>query len=261
MITAERIGRFSPRAKPDLVQALVDGWPMIRDAGINTPLRVAHFIAQIATETGGFTIYEENLNYGAKRLMEVWPARFPDLQIAGAYAHNPEKLANFVYADANRKPGYRLGNTKPGDGWRYRGRGFIQTTGRDNYRKAGFEDAPEKLSVPSIGLRAAVDEFVSTGCLKLADKDNITTIRKRINGGDIGLDRARVYLAKARLIFTPLAEPAPFPPPPDIEPISTTPADPAAGAVVGWVSGVIVMALAAWALFAGVLQRIWVWLF
>lgn len=249
MITAERVRKLAPNARADLVMALVKGWPKIRDAGINTPLRVAHFMTQIATETGGFTIYEENMNYSAQRLTEVWPSRFPSTSAALPYARNPEKLANYVYADANRSAAYKLGNTQPGDGWRYRGRGFIQTTGREGYRKVGHEDDPDTLTQPEEGLKAAIAEFVRSGCLALADADNLTGIRKRINGGTIGIEHARAFLPKAKAIFTAMPE-AKVPPPPDIEPTPkpvpapTVKPEGAAGAVI--VSGGTAAVMLGW---------------
>ena len=96
---------------------------------INTPLREAAFLAQTAHESQNFTRLVENLNYSAKRLTQVWPKRFPTLDKAQPYANNPEKLANFTYANRNGN-----GSEASGDGWKYRGRGFIQITGRANYK-------------------------------------------------------------------------------------------------------------------------------
>jgi putative chitinase len=224
MITADRLKAFAPNACANIVAALLGGWPAIKAAGINTPLRLAHFMAQIATETGGFTIYTESLNYSAERLMQVWPSHFQTLAFAQKYAHNPEALANYIYADANRSPSYRIGNTQPGDGWRYIGRGLIQTTGRDGYRKAGHENDPEALADPAVGLSAAIGEFVRSGCIPLADADQVEAVRRKINGGLIGIEDCRVWLAKAKRIFTAMADPVP--PLPVPAPIPTTPAPP-----------------------------------
>lgn len=210
--------RFAPTAKPDIVDAILLGWTKMDAAGINTPLRVSHFMAQLATETGGFTIYLENMNYSARRLTQVWPSHFPTIEAGQPYANNPEKLANYIYADANRSKGFRLGNTKGGDGWRYRGRGLIQTTGRENYRKIGYEENPEDLADPDIGLVAAIAEWTHTGCNGLADADNVEAVRRKINGGLIGIADCRAWLAKAKKIFVETDELPPVLPEPDIPP-------------------------------------------
>lgn len=201
VLTAAAILRFAPAAKPDIVAALVAGAGAFAAAAIVSPLRLPHFLAQTATETGGFTIYVENLNYSAVRMTQVWPSQFPTIAAAAPYAGNPEKLANFIYADANRPPAYRMGNTQPGDGWLYRGRGLIQTTGRDAYRAIGHENDPDALDDPAIGLAAAIAEFVRSGCLQLADQDDVVAVRRRINGGLTGIDDCRAWLIKAKGIF------------------------------------------------------------
>jgi len=234
MQVAELLKQFAPGGRPATLKALAVNWAKLGAAGISTPLRVAHFLAQIATETGGFTIIEENMNYSAQRLCQVWPSHFRSLGQAAAYAHAPEKLANYIYADANRQPSHRLGNVKEGDGWRYRGRGFMQTTGRENYRKAGHEDDPDALADVAVSLDAAIDEWVRGRCNALADDDNLRAIRRVINGGVIGLDHAEVHLARAKRLFTaealrslgvpyvppPEEPPKPAPTPPKVSPPS-----------------------------------------
>lgn len=97
----------------------------LKTAGLlDKPNRLQFFLAQLGHESSGLTVDEENLDYSAARLMAVWPSRFPTLAAAQPYAHNPRALANKVY-------GGRLGNIGPDDGWKYRGRGYIQLTGRD----------------------------------------------------------------------------------------------------------------------------------
>lgn len=201
MLTADRIRKFAPGARADIVAALVDGADEIAAAGINTPLRLQHFLAQIYPETGGLKFVEENLRYSAKRLTEVWPGRFPTLAAAQPFANNPQALANKVY-------GGRLGNNRSGDGWRYRGRGMMQTTGRSNYRAAGYEDDPDALADPATGLRAALTFWKDNGCNAIADRDDVAALRKRINGGSHGLADARAALAKAKRIFTEATAPS-----------------------------------------------------
>lgn len=168
------------------------------DFGIDTPLRRAHFLAQIAHESAGFTRLVENLNYGAPGLRSTWPSRF-DAATAKAYARQPERIANKVYAN-------RLGNGNEasGDGWRFRGRGYIQLTGRANYAEYSqrlFGDdrlvrEPGQAAEPAIAIRLAGAYWQHKGLNALADMDDLVGITKRINGGLIGLtDRAR-WLAK-----------------------------------------------------------------
>lgn len=203
MLTRERLKRFAPNARAGYVNALLAAWPEMQEKhGINTPLRLAHFLVQGGTETGLFTILQENLNYTAQRLVAVFPRYFPTLDDARPYVHNPEKLANYVYDDAHRPPSSRLGNTKRGDGWKYRGRSFMQTTGRENYRRIGYEDNPDALLDPVAGLEAALEEWTRGRCNAMADADNLRGIRKKINGGLNGIDEAERLLPIAKRIFT-----------------------------------------------------------
>src|SRR5256885_1044045 len=120
-----------PKARPEYLAALARGDALFRQHGITTPLRLAHFLAQILHESGGLTIAEENLDYSARRMTQVWPRRFPTLADAAPYAHNPRTLAAKVY---NGRMGNRPGSD---DGYSYRGRGLMQTTGRENYARMG----------------------------------------------------------------------------------------------------------------------------
>jgi putative chitinase len=153
---------------------------------IDTPLRLTHFLAQSCVETRGFTVLVENLNYSAKRLTEVWPARFPNIAAAAPFAHNPEALANKTY-------GGRFGNNAAGDGWKYRGRGTKQTTFKDNYAEVEkvtglpVVDQPDMLAEPDTGMRAGCIYWSERDCAALADADNIFAITRRVNGGTNGL--------------------------------------------------------------------------
>ena len=122
-VTAPQMSQiFVHCAQPDAWVAALN--PAMSDFDITTPPRTAAFLSQIAYESGEFNHLLENLNYSAQRLVQVWPSRFPTLPVAIPYAGDPEKLANFIYAN-------RLGNGPPasGDGWKYRGRGLIQLDG------------------------------------------------------------------------------------------------------------------------------------
>lgn len=165
-------------------------------AGLDTPLRRAHFMAQLAHESAGFTRLVENLNYSADGLRRTWPSRFTAAQ-ALQYGRRPEAIANRVY-------GNRLGNggEATGDGWRYRGRGYLQLTGRANYREFGqrlgvdLEANPDRAAEPEIAMRIAESYWLHKGLHLLADMDDLEGITRRINGGLNGLDDRRRWLAK-----------------------------------------------------------------
>lgn len=154
--------------------------------GIDTPVRQAGFIAQVAHESGNFSRLEEGLNYSAQRLTQVWPRRFPTLEAAKPFAANPEALANNVYSG-------RMGNTQPGDGFRFRGRGLKQLTGRDNYtryaRASGFDVVanPDMLLTPEVAADSAGWFWSANGCNDLADRRDWKGLTQKINGGTLGL--------------------------------------------------------------------------
>ena len=127
MTTVGEIRRVFPRAEEAWLIEIVTRAPA---AGIDTRTEMASFLAQAGHETAGFTRFEESLDYSVGRLMQVWPRRFPRIEDALPYAHQPERLAERVY-------GGRMGNRESGDGWAYRGRGPLMLTGRDNYGAAG----------------------------------------------------------------------------------------------------------------------------
>ena len=162
---------------------------------INTPQRVAAFLAQCAHESGGFVFLKENLNYKAASLRKVFPKYFPDDATAAAYAKKPERIANRVYAN-------RMGNgdEASGDGWRYCGRGLIQLTGKDNYTffaaslDIPVEEAAEYLQTFEGAVQSACFFWEQNNLNKWADSGDILTLTKRINGGTIGLeDRIKHY--------------------------------------------------------------------
>lgn len=169
--------------------------------GITTPLRKAHFFAQIHHESNLQPV-EENLNYSAKGLLRVFRKYFPTNTLAIAYARQPEIIANRVYA-------CRMGNGAEwtGDGWRYRGRGFIQITGKYNYQKLSEDTGIDYLNNPELLLTEA-DSMISAlwfwnrnNLNRFADKDNIKAITKRINGGYNGLEHRKELLEHYKKIF------------------------------------------------------------
>ncbi|GAB5526647.1 MAG: hypothetical protein Roseis2KO_45190 [Roseivirga sp.] len=170
---------------------------------VHTPLRVAHFIAQIAHESGSFRYSSENLNYSAKALRAVFGKYFPDDATAEAYARQPEKIANKVYAS-------RMGNgdEASGDGWKFRGRGLIQLTGTENYTNCGkgigrdLLNDPDQLATDAHAAVAASLWFWNSRSLNThADNDDVETITRRINGGLNGLDDRVKYLGKAKAVL------------------------------------------------------------
>jgi putative chitinase len=168
--------------------------------GITTERRVAHFLSQCAHESRGFTALEENLNYSAKALKAVFGRYFGDAPKADAdeYARNPEMIANRVYNDKYRK--YKMGNTEEGDGWRFRGRGLKQLTGRENYTNFGksvgmtAEEAAEYVATPAGAIESACWFWDAKNLNAIADTDDVKKMTKIINGGSIGLeDRQKRY--------------------------------------------------------------------
>ncbi len=165
---------------------------------INTPLRLAHFLAQCGHESGGFRVTSENLNYSAKGLVGIFKKYFPTEAIANQYARQPQKIANKVYANRTAN-----GSEASGDGFKFRGRGYIQLTGRDNYTQFGKAIGEDIANNPDVvsgkyALLSAAWFWSKNGLNKLADGGAtdavVTSITKRVNGGTIGLaDRIKHF--------------------------------------------------------------------
>jgi putative chitinase len=165
---------------------------------LNTPLRLAHFLAQAGHESGGFKAVNENLNYGAKGLLGIFKKYFPTEAKAKEYERKPEKIANLVY-------GSRMGNgpEASGEGYKFRGRGYIQLTGKDNYKAFDAVVAENILETPDLvatkyPLLSAAWFFHKNGLHKIADGGAtdtvVTSVTKRVNGGTIGLpDRIKHF--------------------------------------------------------------------
>lgn len=155
---------------------------------INTPERVAGFLAQVGHESGGLRFTVENLNYRAEALTRVWPSRFPP-GVAESYAMQPERIANRAYADRMGN-----GNEASGDGWAYRGRGLIQLTGKDNYAAFSLEANNEALTKPDLVAEVELAALSAgwfwsrNGLNTLADNKDIVGMTVKINGGTNGLD-------------------------------------------------------------------------
>lgn len=170
--------------------------------GIDTLLRKAHFLAQLAHESGALQYSQENLNYSAQGLRSVFGKYFPTIEIANVYAKKPEKIANRVYADRMGN-----GNEASGDGWKFRGRGLIQLTGKENYQKFSQENGidcvknPDLLLQPEWALTSACWFWKKKNLNEFADKDDLIMITKRINGGTHGLNDRQQYLDSFKLIY------------------------------------------------------------
>lgn len=207
MITGAQFKQLFPQAQdPDSwVSSMNAVFPSYK---IDTPRRIAAFLAQCGHESGRWTVFEENLNYSAKGLHGVFRKYFPTLAAAEPYARNPQKIANKVY-------GNRMGNgpESSGDGWTFRGRGPIQLTGRNNYTafaKDMFDDWENVIANPGwvtadreFALMSAIWFWNKNGLNRWADGSDTAespafiTLTKRINGGTIGLDCRQKHFKEA----------------------------------------------------------------
>jgi putative chitinase len=174
----------APPASAAIVQGMADTSGVLSQLGINTPLRMAHFMAQISEETGNGREMTESLNYSAERMMQVFPRRFPTLASTQGFAHDDRAFGNKVY---NGRMGNQIGTD---DGFNFRGRGCLQITGRDSYdmigRAVGLDlvDNPDLVNAPQNVLLIAGTEFVKSGCLPDCDQDNVVRVSARINVGN-----------------------------------------------------------------------------
>jgi putative chitinase len=203
-ITREQLAQIIPK------NPYIDQWTdalnkLLPDYGIDTPQRVAAFLAQCAHESGGFMFLKENLNYRAASLRKVFPKYFPDDAIANDYAGRPNKaeaIANRVYAN-------RMGNgdEASGDGYRYCGRGLIQLTGKSNYEafaesiETPVEEAAAYLETFEGAVQSACWFWETNNLNRFADTNDILTMTKRINGGTIGLEDRMKHYAHALEVF------------------------------------------------------------
>lgn len=192
----DTVGRHGDGHQKALAEAMIVELPK---ANIVSRLALAHFVAQGAVETLGFMRLDENLNYKAARIKAVWPSRFPTTAAAQPFAYKPEALANKVY-------GGRLGNGPPssGDGWRYHGRGLFMLTGKANYaareKETGLPlvERPEIAAEPSTSVRIARLYWSARNIGPAAEADNLTLVRRLVNGGSHGLAEADTYLTRAK---------------------------------------------------------------
>ena len=162
---------------------------------INTPKRQACFIGQALHESGGFKHLSENLNYSAQGLMKTWPSRFPDMDVAEKYEHNPLKIAGKVYIG-------RMGNATEEDAQKFIGRGIFQLTGKENYANCGLGlgvdllGNPDWLATPKYAALSAGWYWNKRNLNPMADAMDIEGLTKKINGGNIGLDDRKAKINK-----------------------------------------------------------------
>lgn len=181
------------KLKGHIPQSIIDQIPdTAARFGITTPLRLAHFLSQASHESGGFRAFSENLNYNAKGLCGIFRKYFPSVTIALQYERKPEKIANKVYASRMGN-----GNEASGDGWKYRGRGALQTTGKSNYQDfANFMQMSDIMTNPDLvsskyALASAAFFFKKNNLWSICDQgasdEVVKKLTKRINGGQIGI--------------------------------------------------------------------------
>lgn len=201
LIPADKFARFAPRATPGTREALEAA---AQEAGF-CGLVLAHWLGQMFVESAGFTTREESLNYSVEGLLKTFGRHRISEADARKFGRAPGRpanqnaLANILYGgEWGRK---NLGNTQPGDGWRYRGGGDKQITGRANYREAGYEDDPDALRRdPAVSAKASAGFFVKHGCVEPAMRDDVRGVTLKVNGGVNGLAARIKATAEAKKV-------------------------------------------------------------
>ncbi len=195
MRPVEAVRKIMPGARAEFVKAFEISEPLFVHYGVTTPIRMAHFIGQFGGETGGGEVLFENLNYtSAQRLLQIFGAGNHTAAITPVEVpyllNNPRALAERVYGLGNPRKAKELGNTRPGDGYLFRGTGVIQMTGGYNFKKAGekvgvdFYGHPSLAVAPEHLLKAALWEWDKNRCNQMADANDILGISKAINLGN-----------------------------------------------------------------------------
>ena len=214
----QTVERVAPKAHNNYLEAIRRGEQLFNDHQITTSLRMAHFLAQALHETGGLRILRENMNYSAKRMLEIFGVGNHSAAVtpaeAASLANQPEAIAERVYGLGNPRKARELGNTMPGDGFRYRGNGVLQTTGRGNHKHMGdaahvdFEGNPDLVTHPDHALKPALIEWTQNDLNAFADQNDIRTITRRINGGFNGFQEREAWFTKAWLLLKDVSDPA-----------------------------------------------------
>lgn len=199
MLSIEQLRNILPNLRQDRAEELLPYLiATLEEFYINTPARIAAFMGQICHESSGLTVFEENLNYSADRLLKVFPKYFKVDNVA-AYERHPQKIANRVYAS-------RMGNgdEASGDGWKYRGQGSIQLTGKENHLECGEDLGIDLLNCPELAsekentFRVAGWFWSKRNLGNLADRGEFKEITRKINGSYNGLDERYTYYRKAK---------------------------------------------------------------
>lgn len=204
MLTYDQLLAINGNKNPEMCKYYIDALnKVLPEYKINTKLRLCHFLAQILHESGNLKYKSENLNYSAKALRSVFGKYFKTDEIANQYARKPEKIANRVYAN-------RMGNGDEvsGDGWKYRGRGLIQLTAKNNYKACGdfikldlIKNPDLLINTAEVSVKAACWFWNKNNLNNFADTDDIKTITKRINGGYNGLEDRESILKRAKSVL------------------------------------------------------------
>lgn len=207
LLTASKLNFVSPAADPEIIEAILTDAPTaFPAAGLDNPIKIAHFLGQVAAESSGLRRLDENLNYStAERLIAVFGSKhFPNAAFARGFVNSPKKLANYVYANRN-------GNRLPDDGYTYRGSGLIQLTGRGNYASVGkivgipLGEHPELCRQPDSALKVALGYWqmkkINAVATDASDQ-TIAAVTKRINPALAGLSDRRLYFKRALKILT-----------------------------------------------------------
>jgi putative chitinase len=173
---------------------------------VTTPLRLAHFMAQISHECDGGQIIRENMNYNAQRMLEIFGAKIHSAKVTPAeakqLAHHPVEIAERVYGTGNPKKMKELGNFEVGDAYKYRGNGMLQLTGKEAHARIGamidmdLVGRPEQLEDPGHSFRCALAEFQASHCIPAADADDITRVTELVNGGHNGLGERKAWFRR-----------------------------------------------------------------
>jgi putative chitinase len=208
MITLQQFSQMIPTNK-EAAEWYAIAMEMFPRYNINTANRIAAFMAQCSHESGDFRVLEENLNYSADNLLKTFGRYFgaPPKRNANEYARNPQKIANYVYMDEFRSPTSRLGNTQPGDGWKFRGGGIKQLTGRSNFARFGSsigmtaDQAADYVRTKKGAFESACWFWQTNNLERFADRDDIDGMSRAINGGDNGLVDRRNRYSRAKTII------------------------------------------------------------
>jgi predicted chitinase len=217
MLTKDLLAKLCPRPRQIAKAKIWDGYVsalvspeaniLFRQFGITSKARMAHLLAQWAHESGGFTIVWESGAYSASRIMQIFGVGRHSAKVtaaeAQALAHNGKALFERVYGLGNPAKAKELGNTQKGDGWRFRGCGIVQLTGRaahERYaRKIGC--SVDEIDKPINSIHGALLEWKEKNCNRYADQDNVLRVTKLVNGGQNGLNGRKVYLDKAKTLL------------------------------------------------------------